>query len=686
MLHGPKDALNGPQNEAVQTINGPLMIIAGAGTGKTKVITHRLARLINLGIAPEKIVALTFTNKAAREMKTRVISLMPMASKSLSIGTFHSFCLKFLRRHYQEAKLHRNFSISSPSDQIELVRKSILDLAITTPVNPRDILNTISQLKNALKSPTDHWDENFPIRTVDDSILRKIYENYEKLLTLNRIIDFDDCIYKSVKILNQPHIVNHAHQTYSHFLVDEFQDTNLSQLQLLRKLVNQKNNICVVGDDDQSIYSWRGAVSNVLDEFASLFPKSKTIKLEQNYRCSPAILDFANKLISHNTHRREKALWSQNSSKYEPQYSTHLDSIAEARWIAKKCLGLLGQFCSLAHIAILYRTNQQAQNLETALRECQLNYKVFGGSSFFEKKEIRDFMAYLKLTFNQHDRISFLRVINTPNRGFGIKTLEKMEEASMSTGLSLYEILVKKKIQITEKQQREFNKWDASIKKIHQQCDKISPDTILIRCQMILKEFALISDLRAKVKDDKQRTKKIAMLNQLPHYFSDLSRSIDPDSGENSNQFMDIISLQDETPMKERQSDKPAISLMTIHKAKGLEFPIVFVTGLEEGLLPHENSLTSPSLIEEERRLFYVAITRAKERLFISHANTRSSFKLNSNQTKKSRFIEELSIEDPTLNNDSSKLIDKKKKNILKLNDLRSKLKSGFNNSSSENL
>ncbi|MBF0441087.1 MAG: UvrD-helicase domain-containing protein [Oligoflexales bacterium] len=681
-------ALNPPQRYAVTTINGSIMILAGAGTGKTRVISYRIANLIESGISPSNIVALTFTRKAAREMKERVKLIAGASANVLNIGTFHSFCLSILRKYYEYCGLHKNFTIATTSDQIDLVRKALEETKWNGYLKPEEVLSRISNAKNNLVSSVDfkngHNNSN-GIMDSDNASLSEIYELYERQLKLNRVVDYDDCIFKTVIVLKEhKSIREELEKKLTHFLVDEFQDTNFSQLTILELLAKKHQNICIVGDDDQSIYSWRGALFENLFRFEKVFPHTLTIKLEQNYRCTNTILQAANHLIKNNSNRKEKSLWSNHNSSAKIVMSAHSNENTEAEWIARKCLSLLGSGKRLTDIAILYRANTQAKPIELALRECGLSYRIFGGLSFFERKEIKDFFAYLKLCINPNDRLAFWRIINLPHRGIGLKTLEKIEVISNSQNISPFQVIERKLLDMKGKTVSQLDDFVEAIKTMSLTKIKNGAD-IKTQCELIIKKFGLIDDLKRTVKDQSSREKKVESLKKIPSWMEQVCNDF---LKEKDNldivDFIDHICLSEEEKKEEENGPDNGnfISLMTIHGAKGLEFSSVFIAGLEEELLPHRNSSMTEFSISEERRIFYVGITRAKDHLFLSRAKERYSGN-HKQERKPSRFLleipKDLILDENNDPGDSQNTREEKKqRNLSRLSALKNNINQGF--------
>ena len=676
--------LNPEQREAVTTIDGSLMILAGAGTGKTRVITFRIGHMIESGIPARNIVAMTFTNKAAKEMKERLIDLAGDAAKTVKVGTFHSFCLYILRLFPEEAGIDKMFSLVGTADQIDLVRRGLDEKGWSGLYKADEMLARISKAKNAMLYPSEvKVADSSKLDDEDPMLLAEVYELYERQLQLNRVIDFDDCIFRVAKLLeSRRDITERLQSDFTHFLVDEFQDTNFSQLYILELLATKHNNICVVGDDDQSIYSWRGAMIETLDRFEQIFPATKLVKLEQNYRCTNIILDAANSVIRNNSFRKDKTLWSQNKSDDYITISAKEDDGAEARWIAEKIFTLLGQGRKAKEMSILYRANNQSRALEIALRELSIPYKIFGGSSFFEKKEVKDFLAYFRLSINTNDRMSFWRVINTPSRGIGIKTLERIEEASKEYEISPFEVIEKRLVKLNKNAEAALEEFVDTIKK-QSSYPIMTLDHLEKRGNEIIDGFGLVEDIRQKTKHDVSRRKKVEAIKKLPSWIKQVGEYQVEDKGHlNLIDLLDQLSMNDDNKGNSESQIENYVSLMTIHASKGLEFPCVFLCGLEEELLPHKNSLDSEANVSEERRLFYVAITRAKEKLFISLAKERySNFK--KADRKPSRFLAEMPDEGVVSDTDIfagkfEQKEERREKNLKRFGSLKERLKTGF--------
>jgi DNA helicase II / ATP-dependent DNA helicase PcrA len=638
--------LNPEQRLGVESIQGPVLMLAGAGTGKTRVITTRIAYMLQMGVSPESIAAMTFTNKAAREMAERVRELVgPQASK-IKIGTFHSFCLMILREYGSRLGLASKFSLASTSDQIDLLTRALREEKTFQGINIEALHAAISRAKNALWTPSDFARHALHMTlTLDADSCQRAYELYERQLKLNRMIDFDDCIFKCVTLLQSfPEVRAQLENRFRYYMVDEFQDTNAAQLQMLELLAKKHNNVCVVGDDDQSIYSWRGAVYETLERFESIFPGTRLIKLEQNYRCTNTILKAANTVIRNNEKRKEKALWSESKAEYPIFLEPSDTEENEARALALKCMALLGEGFKPKDIAILYRANNQARLFELALREVNIPYETFGGSSFFERKEVKDFLSYIRLIGRPDDRLAFWRVINTPHRGIGIKSLERIEAGCQASQKSPFAEAKTNapNLGLTASSQRALTGFIDDLIDL-QSAKTDTPEDIEALGLEVIRRFNLFSDIREHTKDAASRERKIENLKSLPSWLKRCASDMLEDSGR-----LDVFELLDRLTLNDRdvseKDDKGfsnRVSLMTIHASKGLEFPVVFLTGLEEELFPHKNSLTSLQGIQEERRLFYVALTRAKLKLFLTYALERGIGLYKSTRLP-SRFLKEI--------------------------------------------
>ncbi|MEY4632296.1 MAG: ATP-dependent helicase [Pseudomonadota bacterium] len=649
--------LNPEQREAVEHFDGPMLILAGAGTGKTRVITFRMAWMLERGIPGSAIAAMTFTNKAAREMAERIAHVAGPGHqrqlKDLSVSTFHSFCLKILRQHAETAGVSPRFGIVDTGDQLDLVTRALKEKNWMGTVQVEELHAAISRWKNDLLGPEEVLSGKGQLAGgYDREMFARVYDLYERQLKINRVIDFDDCIFKSWRLLREhPEVQKSLAARYRYILVDEFQDTNFAQLSVLGMIGRHHNNVCVVGDDDQSIYSWRGAMYETLDEFERMFPGTKLVKLEQNYRCSNVILDAANSLIRNNSKRKDKSLWSDSPTRI-PIRLVPLDGAeSEARWIAEQAMSLLGGGARLKDMAVLYRANAQSRPVEMALREAGLRAKVFGGTGFFERKEVKDFIAFLKLVVDPDDRLAFWRAISACPSGVGIKTLERVSSLAEQGNTSPFRAAESATAAELGRIAGAVTEFTQKIRALSSLAHNASASSVAQFGEEIIASFKLIDEILLNTKDAQARLRKIEILKSLPGWISNAARSVTNAAGKSLDdpldwrEVLDRITLSgedDRTRGEDESGPEDSVSLMTMHAAKGLEFPIVFVVGLEEELLPHKNSINlgEPG-IAEERRLFYVALTRAKERLFLSYALDRSS-RMGSSQRKPSRFLKEI--------------------------------------------
>lgn len=676
--------LNPEQRQAVETIEGPVLVLAGAGTGKTKAITMRMAYMISMGAAPDSIAAMTFTNKAAREMAERLQQLVgeKIASK-VRLGTFHSFCLHILREFGDRLGLAKRFSLAGTGDQLDLLRRALQEEGALAAVNVEALHAEISRAKNALLKPEDFARRAVHVAIgIDTELMVKAYELYERQLRLNRMIDFDDCIFKTVSLLEDyPEVRAQLENRYRYFMVDEFQDTNAAQMRILELLATKHKNVCVVGDDDQSIYSWRGALFETLERFEAMFPGTKLIKLEQNYRCTNVILDAANAVIKNNTKRKDKTLWSANEGAWPIDLNHLPNDEEEARFIADKCMSFIGEGFKPAEIAVLYRANNQARNIELALRELNIPYETFGGSSFFERKEVKDFLSYVRLLARPDDRLAFYRVINTPHRGIGLKSLEKIEEFSKKSQASPW-IVAKNSVGdlgLNLKSLASLQQFVSDIDDLRSK-SLATPEDLLSLGQEIIKRFSLSQDIKAHTKDAASQERKIQALHSLPKWLSSAAEDVRRDRGTlDIHDLLDRLTLNDRDFSDRDEAGKPnRVSLMTIHASKGLEFPAVIVCGLEEDLFPHKNSASNSHGVMEERRLFYVALTRAKKRLTLTLALERGIGTMKSTRMP-SRFLAELPVGSLTANQNmgtsAERKAERQEKTVSTLKNLRAGLK-----------
>ena len=628
--------LNKKQREAVELIGGPILIFAGAGSGKTRVLTHKIAYLVHdVGLPPENILAVTFTNKAADEMRQRVQELLDMDITSMSVGTFHSISARILRREIHMLGYNNDFVIYDQSDSRSLVRGVIRDMQLDEKTFvPKAIQAHISKYKNQMIEP------EYLSKTVTgyfDEKLSEVYSVYQDSLQDNNALDFDDLLLKPLKLFSEhPKRLEYYQQKYRYVLVDEYQDTNRPQFELVHLLSKEHRDVCVVGDDDQSIYSWRGADINNILNFSDSFGKSSIIKLEQNYRSTQNILDCAWEVVSRNTSRSEKKLWTDNSKGDLLSILECKDERGES-WNILKMIReeTVQNGRGFDELVILYRTNAQSRALEDVLRREGIPYQIIGGVKFYERKEIKDVIAYLRLIVNPSDGISFDRIVNFPARGIGKTTLEKIHELAKKEGSSYISTLSKiDTLSIGKKQKKALLEFSQLISKYQKAYKK--QDAVFIATDILL-------DLDLKKYYENQNTQEArerwANIEELLNSIIDFQ---DHRAGSSLSDFLEEVSLLTDID-RWNESDK-AITLMTIHSAKGLEFPVVMVVGLEEGLFPLGASSFEIEELEEERRLFYVALTRAEEKVYLSYAKARRRFGGAPIPCIQSRFIHELPI------------------------------------------
>jgi DNA helicase-2/ATP-dependent DNA helicase PcrA len=616
--------LNDPQRAAVETLSGPLLILAGAGSGKTKTLTHRIANLIAHGTGENEILAVTFTNKAAGEMRDRLGKLLNRNAKSWNfmhfMGTFHGICVKFLREEYANPR----FVIYDEDDRKSLVKKTLKDLNIDKSINPKMVVSIISKNKNDGISPSEY--EAAAIYP-NQKIIAKVYETYEKERVKSGALDFDDLLLQTLKILREQKTVRAKwRQRFKHILIDEYQDTNKVQYQLVKLLVNQDQNICVVGDDWQSIYSWRGAdFTNILN-FEKDFSGAKVIKLEQNYRSTKPILDAAHKVISANKNRTEKVLWTDKKSAEKVEVVGLYNEEEEANFAAAM---IKNSERALSDIAVLYRTNAQSHAFERAFMEQNIPYKIIGGVRFYDRKEIKDIMAYLKLLVAPNDIVSFLRIVNVPARGLGAVSVQRFIGAR-DTSQTITESLLKAD-HLPAKAQSAFAKLGKILSDLQKSVQKpTAPAEIIEQLLAKINYKAYLNDGTLQAED---KTENLGVLVTEAARYTSLE---------------DFIADAALMSAADAAGEEAKVSLMTLHAAKGLEFPMVFLVGMEEGILPHVQMFGAADEkdTEEERRLAYVGMTRAMEKLFLTYATSRYTFGQRSPQTP-SRFLQDLAQATP---------------------------------------
>jgi len=626
--------LNIEQREAVKWINGPVLILAGPGSGKTRVLTYRIAYLLSLGVRPYEILALTFTNKAANEMKERAISLVGDVAKNVVIGTFHSVFAKILRQEAEKLGYTRSFTIYDQDDSLSLIKALIKELNFSEDnVSPSVVQAKISNAKNALVTP-----EMFATMAENQFELKvaQIYKVYQNALFQRNAMDFDDLLIKSIELFeNHPDVLEKYQTRFKYILVDEYQDTNRVQYVLLKMLSAKHRNLCVIGDDAQSIYSWRGAeIKNILD-FKTDFPDCKIFKLEQNYRSTKRILRAADSVIKNNTEQILKNLWTENSEGEPIVVVECKDDRDEAEKVVDFIKDEIRRNkYNLRDFVILYRTNAQSRLFEDALRREGFPYTIVGSVAFYKRKEVKDLLAYLKVIVNPKDDESLLRIINFPNRGIGDATVERVRAFAVAKGLSIFEAMCKSYAipGLTEKARRNLLNFCALIQKYIDLKDKISSGEL---ARALVDDIGLIRFYKQEGTPEAQQ--RIENIEELLSAITEFSNE-NPEDGE-LEKFLEEVSLVADIDTWENKRD--AITLMTLHSAKGLEFPVVFITGLEEGLFPIASSIYNLRELEEERRLFYVGMTRAMKKLYLSYARERMRAG-NIFTQRRSRFLDEI--------------------------------------------
>ena len=626
--------LNPQQAEAVINTEGPMLIMAGAGSGKTKVLTCRVANLLQKGVRPYRILAITFTNKAAAEMRERVNNMSGPAAKDVRLFTFHAFCARFLRMEIDKLPGYGgNFAIYDTADSQNLIKQILKEMNLDDKrFQPSGILSRISNAKNALQDAASFARQagDFYEQKVAD-----IYSRYEQKLQLNNALDFDDLLMLSIKLLQENKEVREKYQDrFDYLLVDEYQDTNHAQYLLTKFLAAKHRNICVVGDADQSIYGWRGAdIQNILD-FEKDYPDAKVIKLEQNYRSTQIILDAANAVIENNTGRKPKNLWTENKSGADIIYFQAVDERDEARFVIEQLQNLQRtENKKLGDMAILYRTNTQSRIFEEMLIKSGISYNMVGGLKFYERKEIKDIIAYLRVIFNPADSLSLLRIINVPKRGIGDASLAKIQAYAAANNVSLFEA-VSNAAAIDGLSSRFVSKLDDLAGIIFELMNLANEAPVEDLIDRVLRDTGYLEELENE--RTPQAQSRIDNLHELISVAQEFAASEEENNLENFLAHVALVSDIDDTELGE-----DAITLMTLHSSKGLEFPVVFLVGMEEGLFPHARTLMDETEIEEERRLCYVGITRAKEKLFLSSTKMRTIYG-NTVTYPPSRFLQEI--------------------------------------------
>jgi len=627
--------LNEIQREIIQSPAGPVVVLAGAGSGKTRVLTYRIAYLLLYNrIPPGRILAMTFTNKAANEMKTRIATLLNQEIKSLWIGTFHSLFCRILRKEWKHTNFPRNFYIYDEENRRHLIQEIIKEKSSWSDSGniSRSVINYISRLKNHLVSPEEFSSE---AQNPFLELIEKVYPEYNYRLKMNNAMDFDDLLIQPIYLFRRhPHILQSYQQKFLYILIDEFQDTNLAQYEAVKLLAQESRNLFVVGDDDQSIYGWRGAeIENILN-FEQDYPEAKVYRLEQNYRSTQMILSAAQSVVQHNTMRNPKNLWSERKEGEKVSLHIFSDEREEARWIAQVIKKeLYSHKKELNEFAVLYRTNAQSRSIEEDLRHEGIPYTIVGGVRFYDRKEIRDILAYLQIIVNCNNEVALRRIINFPPRGIGKTTLEKLGELALKRNISLYESIsvgIQENV-FTPKATAALQYFCNMIKKYNALQRKLSVTELT---QTLIDELGIIE--RYKIENTPESKERIENIKELSAAIADF---VDRSPKKGLQQFLEEVSLMTEIDTVDNKNTR--VTLMTLHAAKGLEFPIVFITGLEDGLFPLKQTIDNINELEEERRLFYVGATRAQDKLHLSYARLRGRFGKRE-ELKCSRFIEEI--------------------------------------------
>ena len=632
--------LNPAQREAVEAIAGPVLILAGPGSGKTKVITHRVAYLVKLcGVSPHNIMAVTFTNKAAREMKERLEQLLGQAAEALTLGTFHAICARILRREGEVIGLGSSFAIYDEDDQSSLIKQALEELNLDPKqYAPRALRSAIGAAKSRLISPEDYARQ---VSSYFEEIVHRVYQLYQQLLSQGRAVDFDDLLMKTVQLFqDHPQILNRYQSRYVHILVDEFQDTNIVQYMLMKQLAGKYRNLCVVGDPDQSIYSWRFADLRNILSFEKDYPEAKVVLLEQNYRSTRTILEVASDVISANVQRKPKKLWTGNEDGASVTVIESYNAEEEAQSVVNEIEKLVGQEqISLKDCAVMYRVNAQSRTLEESFLRYGVPYRLVGGTRFYQRREVKDIIAYLRVIHNPQDNVSLTRIINVPGRGVGQKTINTLQSWAKAHDTSLFEALKQMshndiageaKQSLSPRIAQALAGFDALMTNLTARSHELSLSGLVgeILEQTRYREYILDKE------GGEDKWENIMELRNVAGEYDEL----DPE--EASTTFLEKVSLVSDIDELNEKAD--AVTLITLHQAKGLEFPAVFIVGLEEGMLPHRKSFDDPEQMEEERRLCYVGITRAKKQLYLLRSYRRSLFG-GSTANPASRFLQDIS-------------------------------------------
>jgi DNA helicase-2/ATP-dependent DNA helicase PcrA len=629
--------LNPAQREAVEAIGGPVLILAGPGSGKTRVITHRVAYLVKVcGVSPRHIMAVTFTNKAAREMEARLYHLVGGSTKDLTLGTFHAICARILRQDGKAVGISPRFVIYDDDDQLGLLKRALQDVGLDPKqFAPRAIASAIGAAKSRTQDPADYMQHS---HSYFEEVVGRVYERYEELLRGSNALDFDDLLMKTVQLFRgHPEVLARYQRRYRHIQVDEFQDTNLVQYELIRQIGDKYRNICVVGDPDQSIYSWRFADLRNILSFERDYPEAKVVLLEQNYRSTKNILEAASHLISTNRERKAKGLWTENEAGELATLVEAYTEQEEAQFVVSEIEKLVGEGqARLGDCAVMYRTNAQSRALEEAFIRFGTPYKLVAGTRFYERREVKDIIAYLRLIQNPEDSVSLLRIISVPGRGIGKQTLARLSSLAQSLGVSQYEALRRldklkdgDELSFSPHITRALLGFVDLMTELTSQSREVDVVSLL---DLVVKRSGYQEYLLAQP-DGEERWENILELRTVAQQY----RELPPTDGLTA--FLEGVTLVSDVDGLDETVD--AATLITLHQAKGLEFPVVFIVGMEDGILPHIRSFDDPGQMEEERRLCYVGITRAKRRVYLVHA-FRRSFRGASNVSQPSRFLSDI--------------------------------------------
>lgn len=635
--------MNDKQAEAVLTTEGPLLVMAGAGSGKTRVLTHRVAYLIEQqGVNPWNILAITFTNKAAREMQERVGKLLGESARDIWVSTFHALCVRILRRDIDKLGYNRAFTIADTSEQRTLMKRICSELNVDTKkYDPRAILSAISNAKNAMQTATDYAALNSHANNPLNQIVAKAYVLYQKELENSQALDFDDLIMKTIELFEKdPETLEYYQNKFHYIHVDEYQDTNDAQYQLVTLLAAKYKNLCVVGDADQSIYGWRGANMNNILNFERDYPEAHTVMLEQNYRSTQTILKAANEVIANNLVRKEKNLWTENGTGEKISYYRAQNEHDESQFVVSKIQAEISEHgYHYNDFAVLYRTNAQSRMIEETFMKSTVPYTMVGGHKFYDRKEIRDILAYLTLIVNPRDAMSFERVVNTPKRGIGPGSVDKLRQFANENGWSLLEAAQNVTLAnaISTRIRAKIEDFGRLMADLTKEADYL---TITELTDEILTKSGYLQMLKAE--NDLQAQTRQENLEEFKSVTQEYDQKHGEDEGDNRQKLMNFLSdlalVSDQDDVDE---EAPKVTLMTLHAAKGLEFPVIFLVGMEEGIFPLYRSLSNEKELEEERRLAYVGITRAKRKLYLTNAYSRMLYgRVQRNQP--SQFVEEI--------------------------------------------